>query len=331
MRPTARLLLAAAAVAAVTAAPAPAQTVEELTSELEAQKQINQLLKDRIEALENQLSGRPPPLLPASAAESRVAEDGPSQDRALERALQRRGAAVLGAGVVEVAPTLSWTHSGRDLIGTADDRLGASVDARLGLPGGWMIGAAVPLAYRRLDGVGSNSGLGDASLSVWKSIARESGARPAIVGGLRYSAPTAGDPAEDEVPIGSGFHRLSARVTALKTVDPAAFFGELSYTAHVAEAISGFDVDRGPVYGIGAGASLAVTPDVSASVGLDFAFEREARIDGVGVGGRSTLGAIEIGLGAVLSRNLFLNVAGSFGITDDSPDLTVSASLPFRF
>lgn len=312
------------------AAPLPAQTVEELSSELEAQKQINQLLKERIRSLEEQLEGRNGRQQSPALIVVPEAETGFDQERALERALERRGAAVLPAGAVELTPGLSWTHSGRDVVDTADNRIAANFDARMGLPGGWMIGAALPIAYRKVEGFGRNSGVGDLSLTVWKNLFRETTKGPSLVGSLRYTAPTGGDPSED-VPLGSGFHRLTGRLSAVKSVDPIAFYGDVSYTAHVAERISRFDVVRGPIFGVAAGASLAVTPDISASLGLDFAFERAVRVDGIDIDGRSTAGAVEAGLGVVLSRNLFLNLTGIFGITDDSPDLTVAASLPVRF
>lgn len=312
------------------AAPVKAQTLEQVQDELEAQKQINEILKQRIENLEGQLAGRAAPPPPRAAAPLAV-QDDPEQELALERALQRRGAAVLAPNVVEIAPSLSWSHSGRDALASTDDRIGAAMDARMGLPAGWMIGARIPVTYRRLSGVGTSGGLGDVSVALWKSLSSERGSRPSLVGSLRYIAPTGAEFTDDDVPLGSGFHRINARLVALKSFDPIAFYGDLNYTAPIAEEISGFDVERQAVLGAGAGANLAVTPEISVSAGFDFAFEGEAEIDGVEVGEDTTLGLFEFGVGILLSRNAFLALNGAFGVTDDSPDVTVGASLPIRF
>lgn len=323
----------ALAAALLVAAPAAAQTVEELQAELAAQKRINELLKQRIETLEADLAGReiPPPAGAAAPAPERAADD-PEAGRALERALVRRGTAVLPPYTVEVTPSLSWSHSGRDSTASTRDSYAAGLDARMGLPGGWMVGASAPLLHRDIDGVGDNTGFGDVSATVWKSLLVEDGTWPSLVGSLRYSAPTGEDFVEDRVPLGSGFHRLTGRLAAVKTVDPIAFFGDLSYTHHLAEEISGVDVDRSGVLGFGAGANLAVTPEITASAGIDFAFEQEVEINGSEIGGSATtIGQVELGVGVLLARDVFLTFSGAFGVTDDSPDVTLGMSLPVRF
>jgi len=330
------LALAALLVTTVAAAPAAAQTAAptaaELEAELEAQKQINALLKQRIETLEAELAGRTIPPPPRAATAPAPVADDPETERALERALERRGTAVLAPSVVEITPGLSWSHSGRDALSSTDDIYAAGLEARVGLPGGWMLGAAVPLLHRDVKGAGDNTGLGDVSATVWKSLLAPTDARPSLVGSLRYGAPTGDDFAEDAVPLGSGFHRLTARLAAARTLDPIAFFGDVSYTHFLSETISGVDVDRSGVFGVGLGASLAVSPDITLSAGLDFAFEDEIEINGAKVSGSdTTTGMVELGAGVVLSKDVFLTFTGAFGITDDSPDVTLGMSLPIRF
>lgn len=315
------------------ALPAGAETIEELKAQLEAQKQINALQRQRIETLEAELAGRKiaPPARTEVAGPEIAAED-PEADRALERALQRRGIAVLAPYVVDAAPSLFWSHSGSDDTISTDDIYGAGLDARIGLPGGWMLGAGVPILYRDIDDIGNNSGVGDVSATVWKSLFTQLGSRPSLVASLRYAAPTGDDIGDDDVPLGTGFHRVTARLSTVKTIDPIAFFGDLSYTHYIDDTISGADVDRSDAVGFGLGANLAVTPGVSLGAGLDFAFEDEVAVNGTDVRGSSTtLGQVELTAGILLSRNVFLNLTGAFGITDDSPDVTLGMSLPIRF
>ena len=118
----------------------------------------------------------------------------------------------------------------------------------------------------------------------------------------------------------------------MKSVDPVAFFGDISYINNFTRSFDGVEVDRSGVFGVGAGATLAVTPDISATVGLSFAFEGAADIDGSKISGSgTTVGVVDLGLGIVLSKDVFLNFTGGFGITDDSPDVTLGISLPARF
>lgn len=321
----------AAAMTLSLAAPAFAQSVEELQAELEAQKQLNDLLKQRIESLEAQLEGRAiaPPVRSAELPEDGADPQG--FDRALERALTRRGAAVLPGGVVEVTPSLSWAYSGSDSLNSSDSILGAALDARAGLQGGWMVGATVPFVRRDVDGLGEESGLGDISVSLWKSLLDGSQGQPALVARLRYTAPTGKDLGDQAVPLGGGFHRLGGSLTAVKTMDPVAFYGTVSYDTPIGSDIDGLDLDRSGIFGAGAGVSLAVSPTVSASAGLDFGWEDAPTLGGVPIGGNRTYGQVELGVGVVLKRNLFLNVGGAVGVTDDSPDIVVGISLPYRF
>ncbi len=324
------LVIAALLFAASLAA---AETVEELEAQLEAQKQINELQRQRIETLEAELAGRKiAPPARAAGADPEIAEGDPEADRALERALQRRGSAVLAPYIVEVTPTLFWSHSGSDAISSTDDVYGTGLDARIGLPGGWMVGAGVPFLHRDVNGVGENTGFGDVSAAVWKSLFTQDDTRPSLVGSLRYTAPTGEDFGEADVPLGNGFHRFEARLSSVKTVAPIAFYGDLAYTYYLDETIAGAKWGRGDAIGFGLGATLAVTPEVSLSVELDAAFEDELEVNGTEVSGSgATLGVVDLSTGIVLSRNVFLIFSSAFGITDDSPDLTLGMSLPIRF
>jgi len=311
--------------------PASAQSREELEAELAAQKELNLLLKQRIETLESRLAGRTiaPPSPNVSSAP--VEQGDPETERALARALERRGASVLPAGILEITPGTFWAHSGRDALATRDDLIGGSIDVRIGAGDGWMLGANLPLLHRDIQDVGQNSGIGDISVAVWKSLMRESSGRPSLVGNVRYKAPTGDDFLDDPVPLGNGFHSVSGQLVAVKTFDPIAFYGEVAYTHPFAERISGVDVDRTGVASLGFGANLAVTPEINTSAGFAFAFEGAAEIDGTEVGGDTTIGQLDLGLGILLSRNVFLTLSGAIGLTEDSPDIVIGASLPIRF
>lgn len=332
-----RALLASLALTglyAAPAAPAGAETVEELKAKLAAQEQINELLKQRIRSLEGELSGREasapsvrePEASPASAA------GDPEEDLALERTLVRRGTSVLPPHAVEITPSLAWSRSGSDFRSSTQDLYGLGLDARIGLLGGWMLGASVPVLYREAPNGGRNAGIGDFSATVWKSIWSQDDAKPSLVASIRYTAPTGEDLAADAVPLGSGFHSVSGRLSSVKTIAPIAFYGDVSYTRFLGETIRGIDLNRSGIFGFNVGASLAVTPEISLSTGIDFDFEDALSLGGIKIrGSGTTKGAVELGVGILLSRHMFLTFSGAFGITDDSPDVTLGVSLPIRF
>ena len=65
---------------------------------------------------------------------------------------------------------------------------------------------------------------------------------------------------------------------------------------------------------------------------MSFAFEDAAKRDGSKISGSgATVGVVELGTDIVLSKDVFLNFSGAFGITDYSPDVTLGVSLPVRF
>jgi hypothetical protein len=320
------------------ASPLTAQTVAELQAQLDAQIEINALLKQRIKSLEAQRAaeteshGPTNSPLPVVAAPVAVTHIDPEGDGALEQALVRRGSAVLAPGVIEVTPSVSWAHSGRDVLRTTDDFFSTSLDARIGLKHEWMVGAGTSLAHRRINGIGTNSGIGDSGFAVWKQIATGDGNSPSVVASVRYGAPTGEDFGDTIVPLGSGFHQITARLSVVKTIAPFAFFGDAAYRYSFPERFSGVKFERSGVFGLGLGASLAVNPDISASAALRFEFEEEVKRNETSIPGSSTTtGIVELGLGVVLRKNVFMNINAGFGITDDAPDTSVSVSFPLRF
>lgn len=331
MRPI--LILIACTIALAT--PAAAQTVEELQAQLEAQIRINELLKQRIRTLEAEAEQASTTTTQQVAVAEEPApvrtRDDPEETRALERALVREGIAVLPPGAYEVSTGLSWSHSGSESDNTARDSYNASLDARMGLAGGWMIGAGFPVSQRDTP-TGSNSGLGDASLTVWKEFMVQEGSWPTIVGSLRYTNPTGEDFTEDPVPLGGGVHRLQARLSATRSIDPIAFYGGVSYSHSFEETFGADDIQPGGVIGANAGASLAVTPEISLSAGVDLSFVNETKTNGVEIPNSSaTVGTLQFGAGVLVTKDLFLSFFGGVGITEDAPDFTLGFSMPFRF
>lgn len=300
------------------------QTKKDLEKKIEAQKEINKALKDRIRALEKKTAAKPapPPALPAG-------EEG---DRALKRALIRRGLAVLQPTAIELTPSLGWTHNGTEAIHSTDNLYTAAIDGRAGLQDGWMIGGTAPYQFRSTTFAGDNAGIGDVSAHVWKQLLPPGEMLPSLIGNVTYTAPTGENFSEASVPLGSGVHRVTGQLSAVKTIAPVAYWGSVSYTHNFTRSFNGVEYDRSGTYGFQAGATLAVTPKISFGTGVRFAFEGKTKRNGAKIPGSGfTSGVVQVETGVALSRDVFLLFTGAFGVTNDAPDVSLGVSLPIRF
>ena len=319
--------------------PAYAETIDELKQELEAQKQINELLKQRIRILEAQTKEKQgdaskavTPSLPADtekAPEKRAGD--PEEDRALERALVRQGLSILSPGSWELTPGIVWAHTGSDATRSRSDDYIATLDARIGLPWNTMLGIGVPYYIEADREIGENSGFGDLSLRLWKQFLAQSDNYPSLVGSLAYNAPT-GEDAAGPIPLGSDFHRLSFNLNTSKSIDPLVLYGDLFYSYTFSEDFDDIEIQPSDTIGFRGGASLAITPDITGNLGLRVSFLDELERDGEKVQGTDqTIAFLEVGMGYLLNRRSFLSFSADIGITDDSPDLILGISVPTRF
>ena len=334
----ARIVLAVAIGLSLNAA-AYAQSSEELKQQLEAQKQINELLKQRIHKLEAELlategdsAKQASNTSPTEAQTAPETEPGdPEESRALERALVREGLSILPPGQWELTPGFAWVHSGSDAVHSRSDDYLATLDVRAGLPWRTMVGIGVPYFIKADREAGDNSGFGDLSLRLWKQFVAPDDTRPSVVGSIAYNALT-GEDADGLVPLGSNFHRLLINLNASRSIDPLVLYGDLSYTHTFAETLNGINIKPGWSVGIRGGASLAITPDITGNLGLRVSFINELESDGIEVPGtEQTVGFLETGMGYILNKRYFLSITADIGITDDAPDLALGISLPVRF
>lgn len=319
--------------------PAYAETVDELKQQLEAQKKINELLKQRIRILEAETKEQQgvatkaaaPSLMADTETKPEIQAGDPEEDRALERALVRQGLSILPSGRWELTPGIVWAHTGSDATRSRSDDYIATLDARVGLPWNTMLGIGVPYYIEADREIGENSGFGDLSLSVWKQFLAQSDKYPSLVGSLSYNAPT-GEDAAGPIPLGSDFHSFRFNLNTSKSIDPLVLYGDLFYSYTFSEDFDDIKIQPSDAIGIRGGASLAITPDITGNLGLRISFLDELESDGEKVQGTDqTIGFLEVGMGYLLNRRSFLSFSADIGITDDSPDLILGISIPTRF
>jgi hypothetical protein len=171
------------------------------------------------------------------------------------------------------------------------------------------------------------SSIGDVRIGIAKTLMREKGWRPDLLARLTWDMDT-GDAINNGVPLGNGFDEIRLGFTGLKRQDPLAFTATMSY-GHTLEKD---DLQPGDEFGLTLGVSMASSPSTSLSIALAQSFQQDFKIDNNKVDGSSTDSALLLfGASSVLGRHTLLAVSAGVGLTDDSPDYTLSVSLPIRF
>ena len=222
------------------------------------------------------------------------------------------------------------------------NRFETALIGRLGLPWQSQAEIKVPYLYAQEDsssGVRTDSrsqaGLGDVELALTHQFVRESGWWPDLLLEGRWKTNTgkdAFDGSNGTLPLGTGFNGLSARVTAVKTVDPVVLIGTAGYTRNFEGKREGFRIDPGDQWLGSLSAVLAAGPGVSLRTGTSVGFSDEATVDGDRVAGSDRVDArLNFGLGATITERVILDLGFGVGVTDNAPDFTTRAGLGYRF
>jgi hypothetical protein len=310
-------------------------------------------LRGRIEALERRLNAAAPETLPSAIATAEgLAPMSPTlAERALERTLVRNGALLLPRGQVELEPTLSYARAERADAGLFNVEGGGAtlgqqtrvranrsldVTLRAGLPFNAQaeIGIAAVNAERTVtstvNGEAQTTRLretsaGDLRIGLAKTLLRERGALPDLVGRVTWDTDTG--QSRGDLSAGSGFNEIELGLTAIKRQDPLVFVAGLQ----AQRALVKDGLRPGNSYSGFANVSLAVSPETSLRMGL-----RYSRIEAPEVNGRAIVGAeatpvsLSLGVGSVIGRQRFVDVGVDIGLTDDAPQVALAVTLPLR-
>lgn len=209
----------------------------------------------------------------------------------------------------------------------------------------------------------SGHGIGDVELTGRYQLTRGESRWPYLIGSLRLKSRTGKDPFQVttdcvtrctggatgtgeplELPTGTGFYSVQPGLTWLYPSDPAVFFGSFTYaynlerhgvSRHVLGGDSEFigDVKAGNVLGFNFGMGLAVNDRSSFSIGVDVNTIGRTRQNGQDVPGsvRTTLASLLLGYSFRWDQNRTVNLSVGAGLTRDTPDLTITARVPFSF
>lgn len=209
----------------------------------------------------------------------------------------------------------------------------------------------------------SGHGIGDVELTGRYQLTRGESRWPYLIGSLRLKSRTGKDPFQVttdcvtrctggatgtgeplELPTGTGFYSVQPGLTWLYPSDPAVFFGSFTYaynverngvSRHVLGGDTEFigDVKAGNVFGFNFGMGLAVNDRSSFSIGVDVNTIGRTQQNGQDVAGsvRTTLASLLLGYSFRWDQNRTVNLSVGAGLTRDTPDLTITARVPFSF
>lgn len=268
-----------------------------------------------------------------------------------------RGGLLLRKGRWQVEPTLTYSHLSKNRIGLTGfsvfdvifigqirseeidrDIVVPSLNVRYGLTNTLEAEAKLPLQYRRdeeLKGpidnrrktVNDAFGLTDIEGGFYYHFAQEQGLRPHMIADVRVKAPTGDTPM-----LGSGSWGAKSGLIMVKISDPVVLYSKLGYYLNFPADIEGVRVNPGDSFEYGFGLAYSLNYNLSLNGGFEQLFTTESSVNGAAVNGSHlTVANLKAGLTWALSRRLSLDFAVGAGLTEDSPDLTVSFSVPYTF
>ena len=279
--------------------------------------------------------------------------DVEAAQRALERNLTQTGALLLPAGQIDFEPSFSFTHRevsnpsyyllGANLVLASQqlkrDEMTGSLDVKVGLPWDSQLEFGLPyISVRqrlltdlgdggRFVGSANASGLGDLSVGVAKTLTREHGWRPDLIGRLTYIVGN-GDRINNGVALPAGNPAAQVQLVALKRQDPLAFVGSLSYQKAFEKDL----IKQGDQVGFSLGTMLAASPQTSLQFSFSQTFAQKLQINGSKVpGSEQTVGMFNVGASSILSKNVMFNTVLSMGLSNDAPKYAIQFTLPIRF
>lgn len=273
--------------------------------------------------------------------------------RALEHSLVQSGSLLLGKGKFDFqvgfgfsrttnnALLFSATDSNR-IVGQTKNTftsINMPLGLRAGLPYNAQIDVSIPLRYASqqfiqttgrnppVDNSQHGSGIGDINVTLSKTLSREKGNKPDMIGFFSWNAGN-GKKSDNGVPLSEGFDKFRLGLTLTKSQDPLVFSGSFS-AQHSAEKDN---VKPGDQYQFSLATFLAASPSTSLKFSFDQTFFAKTKFNNRDiVGSDRTIALLNIGISSVVRRNTFLSLSAGAGLTNDSPDYTVNLSLSTRF
>ena len=306
-------------------------------------------------------AGAPPPGVLASANVPGGTETIPLRadvEQAASRPIRRveKGGVLLPKGKLQVEPAISYSHLSNNRVGLSGfsvfdvifigeirsdevkrDIVTSSLNLRYGLSNTLQAELEVPGQFQREDvlsgpienrqqSITTRLGLSDIGAGFFYQLAREHGSLPNMVAHMKLKAPT-GSP-----PIGSGVWGVKGGLITMKSSDPVVLFSNVGYSLNFPGDVRGVRTDPGDSFEYSVGLAYALNYNLALNGSFEQIFVGQSKSGGSPVTGSQLVVAnLKTGLTYAFTRNLSMDVSVGSGLTEDSPDLTVSVSFPYTF
>jgi hypothetical protein len=195
----------------------------------------------------------------------------------------------------------------------------------------------------------SDSNIGDIEGAISFNVAEQKGSWPEIFAGaklksrsgedpygLATEAATPGQDVRTELPTGTGHWAVEPYLTFLRTVDPAVLFGTLGYYYHSERNVQfsggSQEIDPSDSFNFSFGLAYALNDKLALSTAYDQQIYKRLEIDGEKIDGTDpVLASLRFGISYVFSKRASVNFGVAIGLTEDSPDVQISFSIPYRY
>ncbi len=223
-----------------------------------------------------------------------------------------------------------------------------SIDVSYGLRDNLTLNTSLPLVYK-LDTLGGKTamGLGDISMGLrWQPIPLKRGL-PSTTLFTSLSTATGDSPYEinssKDLSTGKGYYSLSGGLSMSKVTDPLVIYGSTSFS--IANKISGLNQARGNraltsvtpgnTLGFSVGFAYSMNYDVSMNASYQHSISANSRFgfaDGTSVEPQAQVSSsLNYTLSLRTSPKRIVNISMGYGLTEDSPDVTLGFSMPLEF
>ena len=268
-----------------------------------------------------------------------------------------KGGVLLRKGRTQVEPTISYSHISKNRIGLSGlsiydvifigeiraeeverDLFTSSVNIRHGVTNKVQVDVELPAQLQREDTFGgpieersqSTSyyrGLNDISTGVFYQFMNESSRRPGMIAHARVKAPLGEAPR-----FGSGVWAVKTGLVMVKSSDPVALFSNMAYTYTFPGQVNRVDINPGNSFEYNVGLAYALNYHLAANASFEQIFVTPALQNGAAIAGsRLVLANFKAGLTYAITKNFSVDASVGTGLTEDSPDVTVSISFPYTF
>jgi hypothetical protein len=272
--------------------------------------------------------------------------------RALEHSLIESGSLLLESGKFELGISLNFSRKENNIpilietnegnkkrIKNSSMRTNTLLSFRTGLSGGMQLNFSIPLQHieqrslyvtsenipidERLKGFG----IGDVEIRLSKTLIKNKENIPDMIGFFSWNANN-GKRSHNSVLLSSGFNEFKVGLTATKTQDPLVF--SISASAQKTEEKN--NIRLGNQYALSLATFLAASPSTSLRFSIDQIFIQETMNNNKKIiGSNRAVALLNLGVFSSISAKTSLSLSAGAGLTNDSPDYTISFSLSRRF